>query len=139
MDSQTFAVYVMADSILTFFVGITDNLEQTVRMHKENADPFGFTTRFSLHNLLYYELYSSQNSARNREQALRAFSKGDMMQLARKMNPDLSDLYERFCNGETPQILEKELKGKKQTRRKKAAQHTTVYSLRSLARGFGDD
>ena len=138
-SSNIFAVYVMANSIMTFQVGITNNLQQMVGAHKENADPNSFTSRFQLHNLVYYELYSNQNSARNREAKLKSLPKNEIIELIRKMNIDMTCIFHKFLNGDTPQVLEKEVTGKKTTRRKKSYPAAHVYSLRSLARSGGDD
>ncbi len=130
--TQVFAVYVMANSIMTFYVGLSDDLRTTVESHKSNTDPHSFTSRFGLHNLLYYELYSTQNAARNREQKIRSLKKNEMLDLITKMNPENCDIFPKFLRGETPQILEKERVVKKRKYKRKATYSATVYSLRSI-------
>ncbi|MBX7156465.1 MAG: hypothetical protein U0Y96_07295 [Candidatus Kapaibacterium sp.] len=136
---EIYAVYVMANSIMTFHVGTTYNLQLMVVSHKENADPNAFTSRYQLHNLVYYELYSSQHSARNRETKLKSLPKNEMIELIKKMNPEMTCIFQKYLVGETPQVLNKELSGKKSTRRRKSYPAAHVYSLRSLAKSGGDD
>lgn len=138
-ENSSFAVYIMANGIMTFHIAITNKLQQMVEAHKTNADPHAFTTRFSLHNLVYYELYTTQNSARNREIQLKAMPKQELIATISKMNPSLGDMFERFLAGDTPMIQDKEPGGKKRTRRKKAYPAAHVVSLRSLSRAGGSD
>ena len=129
---QIFAVYVMANSIKTFYVGLTDNLRACVENVKANSDPHSFTSRFGLHDLLYYELYSTHNAARNREQKIRSLKKPAMLELIAKMNPESCDIFPKYLRGETPQILEKERVVKKRKYKRKSTYTATVYSLRSI-------
>ncbi|MBL7999492.1 MAG: hypothetical protein JNL32_12755 [Candidatus Kapabacteria bacterium] len=132
--ATVYAVYVMANSIMAVHIAISDDLQRSVEQHKHNADPHSFTTRFGIHNLVYYELYTTQNSARNREVKLKAMAKNELLDLVRKMNPELTCIYERFLAGDTPAVMEKELKGKKNTRRSKKSvtDSSRMVSLRSL-------
>lgn len=134
-----FAVYVMADSIMTTFISTTNDLKTIIDLRKNNADPNSFTSRYSLHNLVYYELYSSQHSAMNREVKLKSMSKSELQQTIQKMNPTMKCIYADFLNGNTPQILDKEMTGKRSVRRKKSYNTTPVYSLRALSSYSSDD
>ncbi len=130
---KVFAVFVMANSIKTFFVGLSDDLRQSVEAVKANGDPHSFTSRFGLHDLLYYELYSTHNAARNREQKIRSLKKTAMLELISKMNPEGCDIFPKFLRGETPQVLEKERVIKKRKYKRKSSYSATVYSLRSIS------
>lgn len=136
---EVFAVYVMADTIMTTFISITNDLKTIIELRKNNADPNSFTSRYSLHNLIYYELYSSQHSALNREVKLKSMSKSELQQTIQKMNPTMKCIYTDFLNGNTPQILDKEVVGKRSVRRKKSYNTTPVYSLRALSSYSSDD
>ncbi len=136
-EQKVFAVYVMANSIRTFFVGITDDMAKAVRAIKDNTDPHSFCSRYSLHDLLYYELYTTQNSARNREVKLRSLKKTEMLELISKMNPEGVDILDKFLRGESPQVLEKEHVVKKRKYKPKNRFNATVYRLPS-AQSIGD-
>jgi putative endonuclease len=138
-SQDVFAVYVMADSIMTTFISITNDLRTVIELRKNNADPNSFTSRYSLHNLVYYELYSSQHSALNREVKLKSMSKSELQLTIQKMNPTMKCIYSDFLNGNTPQILDKEISGKRSVRRKKSYNTTPVYSLRALSSYSSDD
>ncbi len=132
-DNAVYAVYVMANSIKTFFVGLTDSLQSAIEDIQRDADPHSFTSRYGIHDLLYYELYSTHNAARNREQKLRGMNKPAMLELIARMNPEGCDIFPRFINGETPKVLDKELVVKKRKYKRKSGYTGTVYSLRSIS------
>lgn len=132
MQEKTFAVYVMGNSIRTLYIGLTDDLKSAVERHKSDADPHAFTTRFHLYDLLYYELYSTISGARTREAKLRAMPKLEMLKLMEKMNTEGTDIFDKFLNGETPQVLEKERSVKPRKYKRKEPVVTTHYSLRSV-------
>jgi putative endonuclease len=61
-----FYVYVLADMWRTICVGVTDRLERRVWEHKNKAVP-GFTARYGLDRLVYFEHYSDIRQAIARE------------------------------------------------------------------------
>ena len=76
----------------TLYVGVTNDLIRRVYEHK-NKTTKGFTSKYSLDKLVYYEVHGCIESAILREKQLKAGSRKDKMALIEKENKDWKDLY----------------------------------------------
>ena len=77
----------------TLYVGVTSDLVKRVWEHKENlAD--GFTKRYGVHTLVWYELHDSMEVAIRREKAIKGWKRRWKLELIEKENPEWRDLYE---------------------------------------------
>jgi putative endonuclease len=71
---------------------MTDNLIQRVWMHRNGALP-GFTKRYSVKMLVWYEQHESREAALTRERQLKKWNRAWKLQIIERMNPAWSDLY----------------------------------------------
>jgi putative endonuclease len=87
------AVYILASKRNgTLYIGVTSDLVKRIWDHKNNAVA-GFTKRYSIHNLVWYELHESMLSAIEREKKLKEWKRAWKLELIEKENPDWQDLY----------------------------------------------
>jgi putative endonuclease len=76
----------------TLYIGVTSDLIKRVWQHK-NGVADGFTKKYSLHTLVWYEPHESMASAISREKALKNWHRMWKLRLIEQINPDWRDLY----------------------------------------------
>ncbi|MFA6062334.1 MAG: GIY-YIG nuclease family protein [Gallionella sp.] len=92
MEKQP-AVYILASHRNgTLYVGVTSNLVKRVWEHKNDLVA-GFTSRYGVHMLVYYEILESMDAAIQREKQLKAGSRLKKLRLIESMNANWNDLY----------------------------------------------
>lgn len=77
----------------TLYVGVTSDLIQRVWQHKNDAVD-GFTKRYGVHTLVWYEVHETMQTAIVREKAIKEWKRAWKIELIQKMNPEWRDLYE---------------------------------------------
>jgi putative endonuclease len=88
-------VYVMTNkNHTTLYVGVTSILRGRVWDHKGNKYPGSFTSKYSLHKLVYIECYFSVVEAIAREKELKGKSRQKKIELINAYNPEWRDLYD---------------------------------------------
>ena len=91
---KTYFVYIMASKKNgTLYIGMTSNLIQRVYKHKNNTYE-GFTQKYGVHTLVYYEHTTDVNGAIMREKQLKKWNRQWKINLIEKENPNWNDLYE---------------------------------------------
>ena len=85
-------VYIMANSRPTLYTGVTDDLIERVYTHK-NDFVEGFTSKYKIHKLVYYEVLNNIKSAIIREKQIKNMSRDKKLKMIFKENPNLNDLY----------------------------------------------
>ena len=81
----------------TLYVGVTNNLVRRIYEHREGlAD--GFTKRYGLKRLVWYETHESTIAAIQREKNIKHWSREWKIDLIVSMNPDWRDLYDEIAN-----------------------------------------
>jgi len=87
-------VYLMANKTnTTIYTGVTSDLVKRVYEHKEKlAD--GFTKKYNITKLVYYEMFESIEDAIIREKKIKGGSRAKKLALITESNPDYKDLYE---------------------------------------------
>ncbi len=89
---KTCAVYIMTNySQSSLYIGVTSNLQKRVWEHK-NKVVAGFTRKYNINRLVYYELTDSIETAINREKQLKRWHREWKINLIKEMNPDFRDL-----------------------------------------------
>lgn len=91
---KQFYVYILAKARnSTFYVGITSDLGKRVWEHKnEIAD--GFTKKYGIKTLVYYEVFDDPENAIRREKRLKKWPRAWKIKVIEEINPEWQDLYE---------------------------------------------
>ena len=90
---KTYYVYIMTNFAKTLYVGVTNNLERRVYEHK-NKLMKGFTTRYNINKLVYFEESSDAKVAISREKELKGWLRKRKIALIEDQNPMWDDLSE---------------------------------------------
>ncbi len=75
----------------TLYTGVTSDLKRRVEGHKGNKID-GFTKKYSIHTLVYYEVFEKMMDAIEREKQIKAGSRKNKLNLIEKNNPEWDDL-----------------------------------------------
>ena len=90
--NKTCAVYIMTNyQETTFYIGVTSNIQKRVWEHK-NKVVEGFTNKYNVDKLVYFELTDSIEAAINREKQLKRWHREWKINLVKESNPDFKDL-----------------------------------------------
>lgn len=93
---KQYYVYIMTNhQNSVFYTGVTNDLKQRVYQH-QNKLAAGFTKRYHLNRLVYYEIFEDINSAITREKQIKAGSRTDKINLVDSLNRDRHDLYDEM-------------------------------------------
>ena len=93
-------VYIMSNKRrTTLYIGVTNNLERRVLEHKLGEAP-GFTNRYRLTDLVYFEESALITDAIAREKQLKSWKRDWKLDLIREMNPDMADLSDGWYDKE---------------------------------------
>ena len=89
------AVYMMSNDARTLYIGVTSNLEQRIYQHKSELFE-GFTKRYGLKKLVYFEMTNDIRVAIEREKQLKGWRRARKVELIAANNPHWSDLAETW-------------------------------------------
>ena len=91
------AVYILASKRNgTLYIGVTSDLAKRIWQHKNDVVD-GFTKRYRIHALVWYELHETMESAIGREKALKNWKRAWKLELIESSNPGWQDLYETIA------------------------------------------
>ena len=90
-EKQYFIYTVMNKWNTTSYIGITSILLERIWQHKHKVVK-GFTAKYNLNKLVYYEVFDNPSDAISREQQLKRWSRKKKINLIKKQNPDFRDL-----------------------------------------------
>ena len=93
--AKEYYVYIMTNKSKTLYVGVTSNLIRRVQEHKEKLIE-GFTSKYNIRILVYYESTSSVHAALAREKELKGWLRVKKIALIESLNPEWKDLSEEW-------------------------------------------
>lgn len=93
---MAFFVYIMTNRKGgTLYIGVTNDLARRGYEHREKMQK-GFTEKYNLDRLVYYESYPTAQEAIAREKAMKKWNRAWKIRRIEEMNPDWRDLYEEL-------------------------------------------
>ena len=89
---RNYYVYIMGNDRPTLYIGVTNNLIRRVYEHKHGLID-GFTKKYNLEKLLYFEVFNQVKDALAREKQLKHWNRKWKLNLIKVKNPTMKDLY----------------------------------------------
>ena len=95
--SDQYSVYILASKRNgTLYIGMTNNLARRIWEHKHDVAE-GFTKKYSVHRLVWYEIADNPQAAILREKQLKKWNRAWKLRLIEEKNPAWNDLYEEIA------------------------------------------
>ncbi|MEA5572851.1 GIY-YIG nuclease family protein [Calothrix sp. UHCC 0171] len=92
--SQQYYIYIITNQSNTvLYTGVTNDLIRRIYEHKEKLIA-GFTKKYNVNKLVYYEIFTDVNNAIAREKQIKAGSRNKKIDLVNSVNPEWCDLYD---------------------------------------------
>lgn len=96
MEERSYYVYILASQKNgTLYIGVTNDLIRRVQEHKDHLNP-GFTEKYKVDRLVYYEATDDIQVAILREKQMKKWKREWKMELIEKNNPGWEDLYQKL-------------------------------------------
>jgi putative endonuclease len=89
--SHRYFVYILSSRTKRLYIGVTNDLERRVAQHKRR-EVEGFTSRYNIDRLVYYEETNDVWAALNREKQLKGWVRIRKLELVSDLNPEWRDL-----------------------------------------------
>ncbi len=104
---KQFFVYIMTNGpkSAVLYIGVTGNLPHRVWQHKQKLVP-GFTSRYNLTRLIYYERFFYPDAAISREKEIKGWRRSKKIKLIESMNPLWEDLAKDWGNEYKPSTVD---------------------------------
>lgn len=99
LRSRTLYVYILASRRGTLYIGVTNNLGRRMYEHKHGLVP-GFTNKYKVNRLVYFEEFNRADDAIAREKQLKGWSRRRKVALIESLNPRLKDLTGQWLGDE---------------------------------------
>ncbi|MFN2187496.1 MAG: GIY-YIG nuclease family protein [Candidatus Promineifilaceae bacterium] len=94
---KTYFVYIMSSSSGTLYVGVTNDLARRVYQHK-NKTPEGFTAKYDVSRLVYFEVHNDVREAIGREKQIKRWRREKKLKLIEAANPKWEDLSQEWID-----------------------------------------
>ena len=92
---MTYYVYILASRSRNLYIGVTNDIERRVYEHKKKLVP-GFTTKYNIDRLVYFETTQDVEVAISREKQIKGWLRTKKISLIESMNPTWDDLSARW-------------------------------------------
>jgi len=93
---RQYYIYIMTNKRNTvLYTGVTNDLKKRVYEHKEKLAE-GFTKRYNVDKVIYYEVFQDPENAILREKQIKGGSRAKKIALVKSMNPEWKDLYDEL-------------------------------------------
>ena len=94
---QQYYVYLLTSGLGgTLYTGVTNNLVRRVHEHRQGAVS-GFTSKYDVHRLVYFDIFESVEAAIQREKQIKKWKRAWKVRLIEERNPNWNDLYETLA------------------------------------------
>jgi putative endonuclease len=101
MPKQYFVYILTDDRNKIFYTGMTDDVVRRNAEHKWGWFD-GFTKKYCVHKLVYYEIFSNYSDAAHREKLIKRWKRAYKIENIEKENPMWDDLFYRICGEPDP-------------------------------------
>ena len=95
MDKPAYIYILTNKNNTTLYTGVTSNLKKRIWEHKNNFVE-GFSKKYKLHKLIYFEIFDVIEEAIKREKQIKNWHRNWKMNLIKSENPKFEDLYEKI-------------------------------------------
>jgi putative endonuclease len=102
-EEKRYYVYIMSSRSLTLYTGVTGNIYHRALQHKV-GEIEGFTKKYHINRLVYYETFKYVNNAIVREKQIKAWTRAKRLALIKTMNPAWQNLAEDWGESTKLQI-----------------------------------
>ena len=95
---NNYYVYIMTNKRNTvLYTGITNDIKKRIFEHKQKIN-YGFTSKYNINKLVYYEYFNDINEAIRREKQIKNGPRKKKINLINEINLDWTDLYKNINN-----------------------------------------
>ena len=95
LNKQYYVYFLANKTNVALYIGVTNDLKRRVFEHK-NKLVKGFTKKYDIDKLVYYEIFNDPENAILREKRLKGSSRARKNKLVESLNPQWSDLYDQI-------------------------------------------
>ena len=88
-------VYIITNASKTLYTGVTNNLQRRVYEHRNKLIP-GFTAKYNIGKLVYFEIFNDINTAIAREKQIKGWIRKKKIDLIESVNPEWIDLSQEW-------------------------------------------
>jgi putative endonuclease len=99
-EDRCYFVYIMTNPLRALYAGMTNNLRRRVREHKLKLIP-GFTAKYNITRLVYFETFQYVSNAIEREKQIKAWTRAKRIALVESENPKWNDLSREWDQPQT--------------------------------------